>query len=208
MLTRVTVRGDYLRICIACTDLFGAAVDPAQAQAYFFKVSQENGGLFLDSNIGSSGVLTLSKEGSHTGFYGAALDLGGLPAAQYVVLFKAQIEGIDTIAVDYLELGEDEHLYRCVANAVYNEGDDLLTVNAWLVDHSGTVNFPADVEFTLYDDTGTELFQLASFDADDNGVFRVTRSEPGLTLGKAYYGKVEIYDGFEIYSSLVGLVTV
>jgi len=208
MLTRVTVRGDYLRICIACTDSFGAAVDPTQAQAYFFKVSQENGGLFLDTNIGSNGVMTLSKEGSHTGFYGAALDLGGLPPAQYVVLFKAEIDGVDAIAVDYLELGEDEHLYRCVANAVYDEEEDLLTVNAWLVDHSGTVSFPADVEFTLYDDTGTELFALTSFDADDNGVFRVTRSEPGLALAKAYYGKVEIYDGFEIYSSLVGLVTV
>ena len=209
MITNVTLRGDFIHVAVGCTDANGAAIDPSAAEAHFFRVSQLSGDLYPDESIGVEGVLTLAKKGGETGFYGAALELGGVDPGQFVVLFKATIGGTNTIAVDYLELGEDPHLYRCVANAVYANGANTLTVNAWLTDHGVTMVDPLDCTFTLYDDSGAEVFAgLTSNSPDGRGVFKLTKSAPGLSYDKSYYGKVEIYDGLRSFSSLVGLVTV
>jgi len=209
MLTHVTLRGDFINAAIACTDATGAAIDPSSAEARFYLVSQIDGSLSLDVRIGTDGVLTLAKQAGQTGFWGGAVDIATLDPAQYVILFKAVIGGTTSIAVDFLEIEEDPHLIGCVANAVYSNSADALTVNAWLVDQGRHVADPIDCTFTLYDDAGSPVFsELYSDSPDANGVFRLTKSAPGLSHDKTYYGKVDIYAVSGLYSSLIGLVTV
>ena len=209
MLTHVTLRGDFIHVAIACTDANGAAIDPSAAEARFYKVSQTSGALSLDTRVGNNGVVTLTKQVTETGFFGGATEISGIAETQFVILFKATIGGTAAIAVDYLHLDEDPHLQGCVANAVYANATDTLTVNAWLTDHGHTVTEPYDCTFNLYDDTGAAVFaELTSTSADANGVFRFTKVAPGLAHDKSYYGKVEIYDLFGTHSSLIGLVTV
>ena len=209
MITQVTALGNFVRINIACTAQERAAADPSSAEANFYKVSDNDGSLSLYTDVGTNGVITLVKQDSEDGFYGAAVDVDDLDEGQYVVLFKVTIDEIDSIGVDYLAVGEDPHLRACVANAVYSNSSDTLTVNAWVIEHGSMVTSPVDCEFTLYDDSGDAVFSpLTSDSADDNGVFRLTKAEPGLAHDKSYYGKVEIDDGFNIFTGLVGLVTV
>jgi len=209
MLTHVSVRGDFIHAAIACTDVNGAAVDPSAAEARFYMVSQINGGLGLDIRIGVNGVVTLTKQAGQTGFWGAAVEISGLGTPQYVILFKAVIGGTTSIAVDYLEIEEDMHLPGCVANAVYANSSDTLTINAWLTDHGRTITNPIDCIFTLYNDAGAPVFsELFSESPDSNGVFRLTKTAPGLSHDRSYYGKAVIYNGIGLYSSLIGLVTV
>jgi len=210
VLTHVTVLGEFVHVAAGCTDADGEAVDPSAAVAKFFRVSQSDGSLFPDPNIGSNGVLTLAKEGDETGFWGAALEVAGLEAGQFVVLFRATIGGTETVGVDYLEVGEDPHLRECAANAVYANSSDTMTVNAWLVDHGRVVSDAAECLFTLFDDAGEEVLAepLVSDAADENGVFRLTAEGPGLCHDRSYYGKVAVSDGLRTYSGLVGLVTV
>ncbi|HUW30987.1 MAG TPA: hypothetical protein VM223_05190 [Planctomycetota bacterium] len=209
MLTHVSVRGDFINAAIACTDVNGAAVDPSAAEARFYIVSQISGSPALDTRIGVNGVVALSKQAGETGFWGAAVETAGLGPNQYVVLFKAVIGGTASIAVDYLEIEEDMHLPGCVANAVYANSSDTLTVNAWLTDHGRTITDPIDCIFTLYNDAGAPVFsELFSDSPDANGVFRLTKTAPGLSHDRSYYGKVVIYNGIGLYSSLIGLVTV
>ena len=209
MIAQVTVCGDFVRINVACTDIDGEATDPSSAEAYFYKVSELNGNLYRYTDVGNNGVITLAKQDDQDGFYGAAVEVALLDEGQYVVFFAVTINGIDSIGVDYMAATEDPHLRACVANAVYANSSDTLTVNAWVVDHGKMVTDPVDCEFTLYDDSGSPVFSpLTSDDPDDNGAFKLTKAEPGLEHDKSYYGKVEIYDGFNIYEGLVGLVTV
>ena len=209
MLTHVTVRGDYIHVAIACTDANGGAIDPTSAEARFYKVSQTSGALLLDTRIGTGGVLTLVKQADETGFYSASIEVAGLGETQYVLLFKAVIGGTNAIAVDYLHIDEDPHVRGCVANAVYANATDTLTVNVWLTDQGLAVTVPFDCTFTLYDDTGEAVFAaLYSAECDANGVFRFTKAAPGLSHDQTYYGKVDIYDDYGIHSGLVGLVTV
>ena len=210
MLTHVTTRGDFIHVAIACTDATGAAVDPSCAEARFYKISQIDGSLSLDTRLGGGdGIVSLAKLHNETGFWGAAIDLAGLDHTWYVIFFKAVIGGTPTIAVDFLEIEEDPHLIHCVANAVYSNSTDILTVNAWLVDHGRPCTQPVDCSFTLYDDSGSPAFtELFSDTPDSNGVFRLTRQSPNLSHDRSYYGKVVIYNGFGLYSSLIGLVTV
>lgn len=209
MITHVAVWADFVHLDVACTNAEGESTDPSSAQAIFYRVSDVTGSIYRYTPVGSSGVITLSKQDSQTGFYGAAVDVNALEVGQYVVFFKVTIDGINAIGIDYLALYEDPHLRACVANAVYANSADTITVNAWLVDHGNMVTAPVDCTFTLYDDSGSTVFSaLFSDSADANGVFRLTKTAPGLAYDKSYYGKVEIYDGFGAYSSLVGLVTV
>ena len=167
MITQVTVLGNFVRINIACTDQEGAAVDPSSADANFYKVSDIDGSLSLYTGVGTNGVITLAKQDSEDGFYGAAVDVDDLDEGQYVVLFKVTIDEIDSIGVDYLAVGEDPHLRACVASAVYANSSDTLTVNAWVVEHGNMVTSLVDCEFTLYDDSGNAVFSaLTSSSAD------------------------------------------
>jgi len=209
MLTRVTVVDGFVHVAVGCTDGSGGAADATWAEARFFWVSPLSGGLTPATSFGVDGVVVLSKQVNETGFYGAGVSLDLVEAGQYVVLFKALIGGTVSVGVEYLRVEGDPRVRCCVANAVYSNGSDTLTVNAWLVSDGQCVPVVLQCGFELFDDCGEVVFEeLVSSEADDQGVFRLTRVGPGLAADRSYYGKVEIFDGFGVYSSLVGLVTV
>ena len=209
MLTQVTVLDGFVHVAVGCTDGDGGAADPVWAEVRFFRVSPMSGELVPATEFGVDGVVSLVKQASETGFYGAALNLDGVEPGQFVLLFRALIGGTSAINVDYLRVEGDGRERRCVANAVYSGESDALTVNAWLTCEGGCVEGALQCGFELYDDEGELVFDgLTSSEADGRGVFRLTRSAPGLAADRSYYGKVTIFDGLGIFSSLVGLVTV
>jgi len=209
MLTRVTVLDDYVHVAAGCTDVDGGAADPTWAEVRFYRMSPTTGELAAATEFGDDGVVSLVKQGGQTGFYGSTVSLSGVELGQFVLLFRALIGGTCGISVDYLRLEADGRERRCVANAVYSSESDVLTVNAWLTCEGICVDDALQCTFELYDDAGALVFDgLSSNEPDGRGVFRLTRSEPGLAADKSYYGKVSIFDGNGIFFSLVGLVTV
>jgi hypothetical protein len=97
----------------------------------------------------------------------------------------------------------DEH--RCRANVGYD--GSRLTVNAWLEHRGEAVGEPTSARVTVYDDGGTEQFELSENEADAQGVFKMVKVGPGLGAGKSYYAKVEIESGGETHVTVEGIST-
>lgn len=97
----------------------------------------------------------------------------------------------------------DEHRGR--ANVGY-DGTGL-TVNAWLERRGEVVEEPTSCSVTVYDDAGTEQFALSEDTPDAQGVFKVTKTSPGLEAGKSYYAKVAIEAGGQTYETVEGIST-
>jgi len=209
MITKVFTTSDFIHIAIAACGATGAAADPSDATASFYLVDQITGGLGLDNRIGTNGVATLTKQGSQTGFFGAAVEISGLGAGQWVVLFKATINDIATIVTDYLCIDPDYRVAHIVASALYDSDADSLLVTAWISFHGEIHNSPYDCTVTLYDETGTQVGEpLVDEVRDARGVFRMTMSDAGLTVGRGYYAKVVIYGGSYNCTDLVGVVDI
>lgn len=209
MITKVFTTSDFIHVAIAACGATGAAADPSVATASFYLISQIDGSLALDPRISDDGVVTLTKQGSQTGFFGAAVEISGLGAGQWVVLFKATIDGVATIVTDYLCIDPDYRVAHIVASALYDSDADSLLVTAWISFHGEIHSSPYDCTVTLYDETGTQVGEpLVDEVRDARGVFRMTMADAGLTLGSGYYAKVVIYGGSYNCTDLVGVVDI
>ncbi len=108
---------------------------------------------------------------------------------------------------DKLPSGElsdyDEHRSR--ANVGYD--GNTLTINAWLEHRGEVVDSPTGCAVTVHDDAGTELFDLGDESPDAQGVFKLTKTEPGLEAGKSYYAMVEIVSDGNTYRTVEGIST-
>ena len=211
MITRVFTTGDFINVAIAACGSTGAAADPSAATASFYLISQVNGTVSLDTRISDDGVVTLAKQGSETGFFGAAVEISGLGAGQWVVLFKATIAGVDTIVTDYLCIDPDYRVSHVAACALYDAAADSLLVTAWLTLHGEIVTDPVDCTVTVYDETGTQVGDpLLDETCDARGVFRSTMADAGLTLGSGYYATVNVYAGAAVgnYTDVVPVIDV
>jgi len=207
MITQVYLTDQFVHLAIACTDASGAAVDPSAATASCYIVSQLTGALYLDERIGTAGVLPLAKLTSQLGFYGAAIEIGGVDANQYVVLFKATVNGIATIIVEQFRINVDPRLPQIVATAVYDEGTDALTISAWEHLQGQIDDEPLNCTVHVYDADGAEAFAHLTDDAPDaQGIFKLTKTAAGLDVSKSYYAVVTIYDGFVSRVAAVGIV--
>jgi len=97
----------------------------------------------------------------------------------------------------------DEHRGR--ANVGYD--GSTLTVNAWLEHRGEMVGSPTSCTVTVYDDAGTEQFELSDEGPDAQGVFKMTKDGPGLEAGRSYYAKVEVAAGGNTYVTVEGIAT-
>lgn len=104
MITQIKEGYDYIHIAVAIVDSDGKVVDPSSAEALFYKVSQEDGSLSLDTNINGDGKVTLAKQGGQTGFYGSAIATDSLSANEYVILYKVTIGSIESITVEFFSI--------------------------------------------------------------------------------------------------------
>ena len=104
MITQVKVGHKYINVSVAIIDDDGNAIDPVSAEASFYKISQIDGSLSLDTNIGGSGIVTLTKQNSQTGFYGASIDIVTFLETEYVVFYKILANLVSTITVEYLSI--------------------------------------------------------------------------------------------------------
>jgi len=209
MITFVTYEGDFAFVAVACVDGAGAAVDPSSAEAVVYEVSQLSGNLTRCLAAGVDGVLTLSKIDGQTGFYGAALETSAIDSGQYVLLLRVVVGGVESVGVDYVFVDDERAVRSVVSNAVYDNADDVLRVNAWLVEGGAVVADASWCGFELYDSTGVLVFAgLESFSCDGNGVFRLEKAEPGLSHDRLYYGRVSVMRGSRVFVGFTGLVTV
>lgn len=104
MITQIKEGYDFIHIAVAVVDGDGKAVDPSAAEAWFYKVSQSDGSISLDTNIDSDGKVALAKQAGETGFYGGAIATSALSANEYVVLYKVTIDGIESITVEFFSI--------------------------------------------------------------------------------------------------------
>jgi hypothetical protein len=100
MITQIKQGYNYINVSIACVDNTGLATDPSFAEAWFYRLNQTTGAIALDTNIDTDGKVTLTKQDSQTGFYGAGIPISSLSAAEYTVLYKVTINSIATIVVE------------------------------------------------------------------------------------------------------------
>lgn len=104
MITQIKVGKNYINISVAITNNTGVPIDPTMAEAWFYKVSQVDGSLSLDTNIDTNGKVTLIKQDNQTGFYGVSIPTSTLSEAEYVVLYKITAELSESITVEYLSI--------------------------------------------------------------------------------------------------------
>lgn len=116
MITQVRVGFKYVNISVAITNDEGVAFDPTSAEAWFYKVSQINGAITLDTNINVTGKLGLSKQDGQIGFYGASIDISSFTETEYVILYKVTTSFAETITVEYLSIDSSKYLIADIWN--------------------------------------------------------------------------------------------
>ncbi|MCD6163466.1 MAG: hypothetical protein J7K40_13780 [candidate division Zixibacteria bacterium] len=121
MITRVFKGQNYINVSVGVTNTEGGATDPTSAEAWFYKVSQVDGSLSLDTAINGSGKVTLQKQGGEIGFWGAPVDTSALNEAEYVILFKVLVGFTTAITVDGLSIYSRIVDYGAIADAVWDE---------------------------------------------------------------------------------------
>jgi hypothetical protein len=104
MITQVKVGQNYINVSVAVTNNSGQKIDPTNAEAWFYKISQIDGSLSLDTNIGGTGKVTLNKQDGQIGFYGASINISSFLETEYVILYKITAEVAETITVEYLSI--------------------------------------------------------------------------------------------------------
>ena len=106
MITRVirTTGGvSYLHVAIGVLTPAGARVDPTSAQVTFYRVSDDDGSLSADPDLGTK---ALTKQAGKLGFWGTAIDISDVDAGEFVVLAELTVQGVNTVSVDFLSLYE------------------------------------------------------------------------------------------------------
>lgn len=126
-----------------------------------------------------------------------------IPASPVSGSPNERIKAID----DKLPTGDisDFDEYRGCANIGYD--GSTLTVNAWLEHRGEVVTNPSNCIVTIYNDAGTQQFEISDDSSDAQGVFKMTKSSPGLTAGKSYYAKVQITASGSTYVTIEGVAT-
>ena len=160
MITQVKVSQKYVNVSVAIIDdnNSGNAVDPTSAEAWFYKISQTDGSLSLDTNIDGDGKVELLKQDSVVGFYGNSINIETLLEAEYVILYKVNIGIINTISVEYfsIDLSKKEI------------GD--IDANVALIKEieSGRWHITSNQMIIYKEDNNTELFRFDLFDKSGN----------------------------------------
>jgi hypothetical protein len=152
MITQVKQGYDYVGVSIACVNLEGRATDPTSSVANFYKVSQVDGSKSLDTNIGTGGVVTLVKQDSKTGYYGASVEISTLSYGEYEILFEVTIEEIPTIAVDTLSIDISKTHIQYIKDDITGRMDIDPLNNQEI--HYGPDNITEQHRFNLYDENG------------------------------------------------------
>jgi hypothetical protein len=100
----------------------------------------------------------------------------------------------------WLTRSSTEPDFAVLANFVYDVSNAQYRVTSWLQQKGKMVINPAACTISVYDVTGSKVFQTTSTTPDANGVFWQALST-NLTKGVVYYAKVEIEFSGVTYSS-------
>lgn len=108
MITKINVGHKFISINVVVTNRAGKPIDPTLAEITVYRVSQIDGSIAAAIEVGTLGVITLAKQDSKTGFYGAAVDTDALGEGEYVVQYEVDVSGLEASATDYFSIGQIE----------------------------------------------------------------------------------------------------
>ena len=100
---------DFINVSVAVTDAAGLRQDPLVANVTFRMVNQTTGALEVVTDIDNDGIVALAQQGGEVGFWGAGVDVRGLPVGEYNVLFEVTTAlgtGIGTEHFNITEIGQ------------------------------------------------------------------------------------------------------
>lgn len=108
MITQVKVGYKFVNVSVAVTDDKGKTQDCDSAEVWFYKISQSDGSIALDTNINSDGKVSLVKQDNQIGFWGASINIENLSESEYIVLIKVTVLSIETITVESLSIDKSK----------------------------------------------------------------------------------------------------
>jgi hypothetical protein len=118
--------------------LTGEKYTASAITATFFKVNAGGLALEIDTAIGTNGVVTLSADtGSKTGYHTALLDVSGLTAKVYSVLFEATVDSIPSNCSEFIDIDAER---KKIADYV----TEALAFKSHLVNGAGDITPPTD----------------------------------------------------------------
>ena len=134
MLLKVNLSEDYINISFTCSDSAGNPVDPdSDPTVTFYKINDAHDDIEIDTTIGVSGVVTLAKQNSVTGFYGAVVDISGITSnIQYILLGVVVINTITLRQTSNLMIEGVDIDADTIADAVWEEA---------IADHTTSTTF-------------------------------------------------------------------
>lgn len=174
---------------------------------------------FDDNTFKASGWTTRVGSMSETdattepGLYQYSFDMGGLDADTYYV--KTTLTGANasnTPQTNEIITGEwmdDSELEKEVMmNVGFDDDTNILTFETWLEIEGVIETAVTNAKLSLRDEDGTEVFTgLSNATPDANGVFKMTKSAPGLSADTTYYAKMAIeFEGADVVT-IKGLIT-
>jgi hypothetical protein len=171
MITQIKTGYNYINVSISCVDSTGLATDPSSAEAWFYRLNQTTGAIALDTNIDTDGKVTLIKQDSQTGFYGAGIPISTLTAGEYTVLYKITINSIATITVENFSIDESKKIIDTIntniGSGLDTKVDTIVTVTEEInqIQKGGRI-MVSNQQIYLKDDNVTEIFRVSYFDQD------------------------------------------
>lgn len=126
-------------------------------------------------------------------------------------LFKAIYRNVSIsfpgLAEDIHDVRESVHIVP-KATASFDSVTDILTINAWIEDDDVVIQAPTDATIDVLDADGDALFSSLVDNTPNNGIFKVTKSSPGLVQNRTFFIKVKITHLGRTFESLRSFITI
>lgn len=86
----------------------GGKFTASNIKATFYKLNDTNDDLEIDTDIGASGIVTLTADKlGKVGWHTALIDFSAVTAKQYVVVFEATVDSVNAIAQEFLDVNAE-----------------------------------------------------------------------------------------------------
>lgn len=161
---RLFKQGNAAKLVIAITTSqfsTGAKFTASNIKATFYKLNGTNDDLEIDTDIGASGIVTLTADKlGKAGWHAALIDFSAITAKQYIVVFEATIDSVNAIAQEFLDVSAElARLAGCALEAT----SQLLLVDTTDIKDVGLGKWVVDPDagtLTLYRIDGITVLKV------------------------------------------------
>jgi hypothetical protein len=176
----------------------GAIANPTADDTYRLTVIQDPG-----TNAANVPWIGEIKEGSWVDYFDQAISDNATPAEVRAELVGFGLDHLVSVnpgaappatgtfikqILDKLNaLASGGSQYWVEQSYSYNPGNDRVTGQVWVESNNLVSTAGTSCTVTWYDENGTALFSMTDSAPDGQGVFRVIKDNPGLSLNASYY---------------------